>query len=208
MYLTAQMHRSFASLKMTAYIYVANLPDTTLEGRSLQSRRTARPRASFRGSFGLLPLRGLRRFPGSRPPGPSRARHLPDSRVPGENEFAGVQGRLLEILGIGRKDLPARDLLPQHLNGSHVGELAPQTLVVLLGGGEPHPVVGRRVAFIAEDEDNLVLNVDRKAAEHGAGHGRQRSERVEHECMRDRLALLDGEEGIVQRDEGRFATGL
>src|SRR6266536_1086086 len=34
MYLTAQMHRSFASLKMTAYIYVANLPDTTLEGRS------------------------------------------------------------------------------------------------------------------------------------------------------------------------------
>jgi len=32
-----------------------------------------------------------------------------------------------------------------------------------------------------EDEDNLVLNVDREAAEHGARLGRQRSDRVEHE---------------------------
>jgi len=31
MYLAAQMQRSFASLKMTAYVYVADLRDTALD---------------------------------------------------------------------------------------------------------------------------------------------------------------------------------
>ncbi len=100
-------------------------------------------------------------------------------------------GRFLEIRSIGWKDLPARHLLPQHSDGSHVGEFPAQTLVVLLGGGKPHPVVGRLLTFVAENEHNLVLNVDREATEHRTGHRRQRSDRVEHEFMRDRLALLD-----------------
>ena len=119
-----------------------------------------------------------------------------------------MQGCFLEILRVGWKDLPARHLLPQHLDGSHVGELPPQTPVLVFGGGKPHPVVCRLITFIAEDEDNLVLNVDREAAEHGARLGRQRSDRVEHEFMRDRLAMLDGERGVVQREEGSIATGL
>jgi excisionase family DNA binding protein len=47
------------------------------------------------------------------------------------------------------------------------GEFPPQALVVLLGGGEPHAVVSRLVAFVAKDKDkdDLVLNIDRKAAE-------------------------------------------
>jgi len=32
--------------------------------------------------------------------------------------------------------------------------------------------------------------------------------RVEHEFIRDGLALLDGEKGIVQREQGRIATGF
>lgn len=119
-----------------------------------------------------------------------------------------MQRCFLEILRIGWKNLPARHLLPQHLDGSHVGELPPQTPVLVFGCSEPHPVVCRLITFVAEDEDNLVLNVDREAAEHGARLGRQRSDRVEHEFMWDRLARLDVEQGVVQRKEGRVATGL
>ena len=119
-----------------------------------------------------------------------------------------MQRCFLEILRIGWKNLPARHFLPQHLDGSHVGELPPQTPVMVFGGSEPHPVVCRLITFVAEDEDNLVLNVDREAAEHGARLGRQRSDRVEDEFMWDRLARLAGEQGVVQREEGRIATGL
>jgi hypothetical protein len=70
--------------------------------------------------------------------------------------------------------------------------------VVLFGSSEPYPIIGSLVALVAQYEDNLVLNVDREAAEHGAGRGRQRSDHVEHEFMRDGLALLDGEKGVVQ----------
>jgi len=119
-----------------------------------------------------------------------------------------VLGGFLEIRSIGWKDLPARHLLPQYSDASHVGEFLPQALVVLLGGGKPHAVVGGLLTFVAENEHNLFLHVDREAAEHGTGHGRQRSERVEHEFMRDRLALLDREAEVVQREEGRIATGL
>ena len=56
-----------------------------------------------------------------------------------------MQRCFLEILRIG----------PQHLDGSHVGKLPLQTPVLVFGGSEPHPVVRRLIAFIAEDEDNL-----------------------------------------------------
>jgi hypothetical protein len=104
-----------------------------------------------------------------------------------------VQRCFLEILRIGWKNLLARHILPQHLDGSHVGELPPQTPVLVFGGSEPHPVVCRLITFVAEDEDNLVLNVDREAAEHGARLGRQRSDCVELEFMWNRLARLDGD---------------
>lgn len=119
-----------------------------------------------------------------------------------------MQRCFLEILRIGWKNLPVRHLLPQHLDGSHVGELPLQTPVLIFGCSEPHAVVCRLITLVAKDEDNLVLNVDREAAEHGARLGRQRSDRVEHEFMWNRLARLDAEQGVVRREEGRIATGL
>src|ERR1039458_2149766 len=168
----------------------------------------SRTRAPFRGALGRLRrLRGARRLPGSRSRGPPRPRRFADSRVPGNDQLAGAQRRLLEIRRIDRKDLPARYLFAECLNGSHVRELAAQTLVALFGSGEPYPVVGGLVALVAQYEDDLVLNVDREAAEHGTGLGRQRGDRVEHELMRDGLAPLDGEAGIVQRQQWRIAMG-
>jgi hypothetical protein len=116
-----------------------------------------------------------------------------------------VQRCFLEILRIGWKNLPARHPLPQHSDGSHVGELPPQTPVLVFGCSEPHPVVCHLITFVAEDEDNLVLNIDREAAEHGARLGRQRRDRVEDEFMWDRLARLAGEQGVVKREEGRVS---
>jgi len=52
------------------------------------------------------------------------------------------------------------------------------------------------------------VDINCEAAEHGAGFGRQRSNRVEHEFMWDKLTLLDREEGVVQREGSRVAAGL
>ena len=49
----------------------------------------------------------------------SRAGHLADSRIFGEDEFAGAQCRFLEIRLVGGKHLPARYFLPQYFNGPH-----------------------------------------------------------------------------------------
>src|SRR5271157_1216009 len=159
------------------------------------------------GEGGRRVVRGSCRLSCSRSRGPPRSRHLADSRIPGEDALAGSQGRLLEIRSICRKDLPARYTFSQYLNRSHVRELAAQTFVVIFGSRQPHPVVCRFVALVAEYENNLVRDVDREAAEHGASRRRQRGEGVEHELMRNGLALLDGE-GVVQREKGHDATAL
>jgi hypothetical protein len=80
--------------------------------------------------------------------------------------------------------------------------------VVFLGSGQPHSVVCCPIALVAEDEDNLVLNVDCEATKHGASLGRQRSDRVEYELMWDGLTLLDGEEGVLCWEGDFIATGL
>jgi hypothetical protein len=76
---------------------------------------------------------------------------------------------------------------------------------MLLGCGEPDPVVFRVAGLVAEDEDNLVPDVNREAAEHVTRGGRQRSERIEHKFMRDSLALLDGEESVLRREKNQIA---
>jgi hypothetical protein len=124
-----------------------------------------------------------------------------------QNELAGAQCGLLEIRRVGRKNLPARHrlarhILPEYVDGSHAGELAPKASVVLLAGGEPDPVVGRLVWLVAEDQDNLVLHVDRKTTEHGSGPEGQRVKRVEDEFMRDGFAAFRGEGRGIRRLEG------
>lgn len=118
-----------------------------------------------------------------------------------------MQRSLLEIVGVGRENLPACHFSPQHLDGSHAGELAPKTLVMLGGSGEPHAVIFRFAGLVAEDEDDLILNVDGEAAERGPGAGRQGSDGVEYEFVRDGFAAFDGEGRSVER-EGRIAARL
>jgi hypothetical protein len=79
---------------------------------------------------------------------------------------------------------------------------------MLRRGGKPYSIVRRTVALVAQYEDNLVLNKDGEAAEHGASPGRERSNRVEHKCMRYDLALFGGEESAVLRERGEIATSL
>src|SRR5271166_3391005 len=171
--------------------------------------RIARLLTTFDGSPRCFrSLRGFRRplRPGSR--GPSHPWHLADSRIPGDNELARAQHRLLEIRRIGRKVLPASDVFPEYLNRSHIRKLASKTFVVLLGGGEPNSVICRLVALVAENEDNLVLNVNREAAKHGASPGQQRSNRVQHKLVGYDLAMLGGEERVAQKQGGRITTRL
>jgi hypothetical protein len=46
-----------------------------------------------------------------------------------------MERSFLEILRIDWKNLPACHILPQQLDGSHIGKLEAQALVVLLSGG-------------------------------------------------------------------------
>jgi hypothetical protein len=91
---------------------------------------------SFAGLLGACALFGdlaafvaldpeVRRAPGT----------LPDSRIRGEDTFAGTQCRLLNW---------------------HVRELAAQTVVVNFSSCQPHPVICRFVAPVAEYEPDSV----------------------------------------------------
>jgi len=101
-----------------------------------------------------------------------------------------VQGLFLEIRGIGWKQLPAGYRFPQHLNGSHVGKLAAQALVMLFGCDKPHSIICGALGLVPEDQDYFVFHVNGKAAEHQPRVWRKRSHRVEHELVRNRFALL------------------
>ncbi len=84
-----------------------------------------------------------------------------------------------------------------------------QTLVVLLGGGQPNPVVRDRVTLFAEYEDDLVPDVHRETAEHGPSSRRELGEGVKHELVRNDLAGLELELGAVrQRAIRSFACSL
>ena len=43
--------------------------------------------------------------------------------------------------------------------------------MMFLGGSEPHAVIRRVGGFVAENQDNFVLNINREAAEHRAAPG-------------------------------------
>src|SRR5271156_856420 len=164
------------------------------------------PREAFRILGQIRSLRRFLRFLAGRFRAFPRTRDLADSRIPGNDKVAGEQRRLFEIRRIGGKDLPACHFFPQHLNGSHVREIAAQALMVFLGSGEPDSVVRGFIRLVAKDEDNLVLNIDGQAAEHRPGHGGQGSNRVEHELMRDRFTRLAAEKWSVQRGRDRIAA--
>ena len=128
----------------------------------------------------------------------SRFWNLADARIAGEDEFAGVHGGLLEVGRVGGKNLPAGDLFPEKLDRSHAGEVAAKAFVMFVSGGEPDAIVRSMSWFLAQDENDLVADVDRRAAEHGPRDGREFGDGVEDEFVRNRFAALD-REGIVRR---------
>ena len=105
---------------------------------------------------------------------------------------------MLEIRGIGWKHLPAGYRLPQHLNRSHIGKLAAQALVMLFGCRKPHSVICGALRLVPEDQDDFVFYVNGEATEHRARVWRQRSDRVEHELVRNRFALLERKTGTCR----------
>src|ERR1700689_3887079 len=77
---------------------------------------------------------------------------------------------------------------------------------MLLRGGDPYAIVRRRVAPFAKNEHNLVSQVDSKAAEHGAGFGREVSKGIQHKRKRNGLALLSRKNPVVRRQKGFIGT--
>jgi hypothetical protein len=114
-----------------------------------------------------------------------------------------VHGGLLEIGRIGGKDLPAGDLFPKELDRSHAGEVVAKAVVIFESGGEPDAVVRSMSWSLAQDENDLVADVDRSAAEHGPRDGTEFGDRVEHEFVRNRFSPIDRER-IVRRKRPRF----
>ena len=78
--------------------------------------------------------------------------------------------------------------------------------MVFWGGRKPDPVVYRASALVPQSENNLVLNVDGKAAEQGTSVRRHSSQRLENELERNRLALLDAKQRLVERERIRIAV--
>jgi O-methyltransferase domain/Dimerisation domain len=117
-----------------------------------------------------------------------------DSGIAAEDKFAGAGSALLEIGSVRGEELPAGEFFSENTDGPHVGELALQACVVFVCGCEPHAVVLRSlVAFVAQDADNFLSDVNGEASEHRIRSRRDLRERVEHEFVRDRFLLLDGE---------------
>ena len=115
---------------------------------------------------------------------------LADARIAGTNESAGPQRGVLEVRRIDGKDLPVRGFVSEQLNRPHRREVALQAHMMLGRRRQPHSVILWRIGPISQNENNLVLNVDRKTAEHWPRPGCQARERLEHELVGDDPAPL------------------
>lgn len=82
-----------------------------------------------------------------------------------------------------------------------------ETFVVFPGGGEPDPVVGGMVRFFSQDEDDLLAQIDCKAAEHRPRLGRKRRQSIKHKFMRNRFARRNEKGRLVQVRSRDLVTG-
>jgi hypothetical protein len=106
------------------------------------------------------------------------------------NQLAGTYCSFLEVVCVRWNHLPVGDFLPEQLNGSHTRKLPPQTLVVFFRRRQPNAVVLGRLAPIAEDENNFLLNVYGQASEHPPRARRERFHCIEDKLVRCTLALF------------------
>ena len=86
-----------------------------------------------------------------------------------------------------------------------MGKFALQAGVMLGRGREPDAIVLRPLLSVPEDENDLVLHVDRETTKHRARRGRQWRNGVEDKFVRDRCAPL-GDEGNVIDSGAMSAT--
>ncbi len=140
-------------------------------------------------------------------PCPPRFRNLTDAGITGEYEFASTHRSLLEIGRVRWQHLPPGNFLPEQLNGSHVGKLLTQALVMVVRGREPDAIVGGVSRLLAQDENNFFADVNCSATEHRARDRREFSDGVENEFVRNWFASFDRER-IVRRERWRFAARL
>ena len=64
-------------------------------------------------------------------------------------------------------------------------------------GGKPNAIGGRCIALISEYENDLVVNVDGEAAEHGASHRRQSGKSIENEFVRNGVSGFEDEYRVI-----------
>jgi len=95
--------------------------------------------------------------------------------------------------------LPPRDFPTEQPNRAHARELIEKTIVVLVGGGQPNPIIGRVGRLVAKYQYDLFANVNRKAAKHGIRSWFQLGQSIEDELMGDRLARLERKLRIVKQ---------
>ena len=78
---------------------------------------------------------------------------------------------------------------------------------MVFGGGEPHAIARECGRFVAQNENDLFLDVDCEAAEHRPRDQAGPGEPFEDELIRDRLTGLDAEDGIID-GRGSVTAGL
>jgi hypothetical protein len=68
---------------------------------------------------------------------------------------------------------------------------------MLLRGGKPHAVTRERGRLVAQNKDDLFLDVDCEAAEHRPRNVARPCERFEDELKRERFAGLGAEDSVI-----------
>ena len=113
-----------------------------------------------------------------------------DAGIAGYDHFASFEGGFFEVRGVHRQQLPVGDLLSQHAYRAHAGKFGAQGFDIFhIAYYEPDSVVFGELRAVAQHEHNLLADVDREAAEHGAGARSNRGKRFENEVVRDGFSL-------------------
>jgi hypothetical protein len=101
------------------------------------------------------------------------------------DKLTGEKSHLLEVDFIDRKDLPPSDTGSEESNRTHLGEIAPERLVVLGHGRQPNTVVPRMLILLSKNEHDLIPYINRYAPEHRTSVRLERGELLENKIKGD-----------------------
>ena len=131
-----------------------------------------------------------------------------EAGVAGEGEFAGAQGVGFEVGAVGGDEEPVVDLAAQRFDGANGWEGVTEGSGSVgrfgyIGEHYPEAVVFGLLEGVAEHEDDLVLDVDGVAGEHGADFRSEGFQGFQEEGVGRGFSL-----GGLCRHEGRIMHGL